>query len=111
VFRVAAAPVNLVYTGGSKLTRGKKAALSAKLTTKTKAGIAGRVLNLTLGKGSAAQSCRTGVTSTAGTASCTISKVKVAKGKQPISVQFSGDPKGLRYDYATAKMSVTVKVT
>ncbi len=104
------APTQVGYKRPSTLTSGSKAVLTAFLQSAWKAGITERRVTITLGSGSGAQRC-SGMTGTYGIVSCSISKVTVPPGSEPVSVVFAGDPKGPSYDYSGSKFSTMVNVT
>ena len=87
------------FAGPSSVTHGQKATLKAALASPAGKPIAGRRLTIVLGAGKSKQSCRTKPTDSKGDAICSIATVKLAKGKQPVTVTFAGDPKGRSYDY------------
>ena len=87
----------ITYTGPSLAVTGLPFTMSANLTQgyakgETPDGIplGGRAVVMTLGSGSTAQTC-TGTTNSAGTASCTITKVNQISGTVPIAATFAGD--------------------
>jgi hypothetical protein len=83
----------LAYTGPTSATNGKPVTLSGALTTDDPAAgtaLAGKTVTLTLGTGTAAQSC-TGTTNASGIASCTISSVSQKVGSAPVTAAFAGD--------------------
>jgi hypothetical protein len=92
------APTTLTYTGTTAVISGTSATLSATLTTNVPTAgtpVVGKTVSLTLGTGSAAQSC-TAVTSSTGLATCTIASVKLTGCMQqsvstvPVTVTFAG---------------------
>ncbi len=107
---VKAASAVVAYAGPTTITQGKAATLSATLKTSSGTGINGRKLTITLGSGSGAQSCIIAATNSAGSGSCNITKVTVAKGSQTVKVSFAGDTTGSSNFYAagSATKSVTV---
>ena len=50
------------------------------------------MLTLTLGAGTASQSCTAGPTDAGGNTSCAIGTVAVALGPEPVQASFAGDP-------------------
>ena len=88
-FVVTHEETSIAYTGPSVAVSGMPFTLNASLTTDG-GPLGGRTVLMTLGSGSAAQSC-TGVTDAAGKASCTIAMVNQTAGSVPITVVFAGD--------------------
>jgi hypothetical protein len=112
-FSIAVQPATPVvgYGGPTKIASGKEATLSGTLKAGSGTGISGRILTFQLGSGSHSQSCITPPTSANGSAHCTLSKVTTAKGKQTVTVKFSGDPSGFGDDYGPASVNKQVTVT
>jgi hypothetical protein len=95
---VALAPTTLVYTGATAVVSGQSVTLSAVLTSGVPSAgtpLSGKTVLLTLGTGTAAQSC-SAVSSASGAASCTIATVKLTGcmnqtvGSVPVTVTFAG---------------------
>ncbi len=93
----------ITYTGPTVAVIGSSFIMSANLTTDS-GPLGGRQVLMTLGSGSAVQSC-TGTTNAAGNASCAIAKVNQTSGTSPIAVAFAGDA---YYKAATAPASTIV---
>ena len=74
------------------IAQGNPVTLTGRLLEDGVTPIAGRTLTLTLGTGTASQSCVTGPTDTAGNATCTVPNVTVGQGSQPVRADFAGDP-------------------
>jgi hypothetical protein len=79
----------ITYTGGSMVVNGVPFTLSSNLTTDGNP-LGGRLVTMTLGSGSSAQSC-TGTTLANGSASCIIASPKQVSGTVPITAVFAGD--------------------
>ena len=97
-------PTTLNYTGDTTIAQGGSAHLSAVLLANGTAPIAGRLVSLTIGSGSSAQSC-SATTDGSGTASCTIGSVTQSIGGGSISASFAGD-----IDYAASTASASANV-
>ena len=98
----------LTYTGPTSAVNGQPITLTGTLTTDTPTTgtpLPTKVVTLTIGSGSAAQSC-SGTTDENGDVSCTIATVDQPSGSEPISATFAGDV----YDTA-ANASGTLSVT
>jgi hypothetical protein len=83
----------LVYAGAASVVVGQPFVLSGALTTDdpaTATPLAGKTVVLTLGSGSAAQTC-SGVTDPSGFVACTIASVAQSPGSVSASATFSGD--------------------
>jgi hypothetical protein len=82
----------LRYTGAPLIATNRPATLSALLQEdgSSAPAPAGQPVTLTLGSGSAAQSCL-GTTAADGTVSCQIATVSQPLGNQPVSASFAGD--------------------
>jgi hypothetical protein len=97
----------LTYTGATTAVNGSSATLSGLLTTDDPAAgtpIGGRTVTFTLGSGASAQSC-SGVTNSAGAASCVIAKINQTTSPLPVTAKFAGDN---YYVAASASGSVTI---
>ncbi len=79
----------ITYTGGSWVIDGMSFTLSSNLTTDGNP-LGGRLVTMTLGSGSTAQSC-TGTTAASGNVSCTIANPNQVSGTVPITSTFAGD--------------------
>jgi hypothetical protein len=98
----------LTYTGPTSAVNGQPITLSSNLTTDTPTtgtSLPTKVVTLTIGSGTSAQSC-SGTTDEDGNVSCTIAAVDQPSGSEPISSSFAGDV----YDTA-ASASGTLSVT
>jgi hypothetical protein len=106
-FVVTLAQTALVYTGATVVVNGQPATLSGILTTYGNP-LPGKTVTLTLGTGSAAQSC-SGTTNAAGSASCVVGSVKQTtsgcSGSIPITATFAGDA---YYEPASASSNATL---
>ncbi len=97
----------LTYTGGTVAQNGQPLTLSGVLTTDDLppgTGVAGRTVAFTLGSGGTAQTC-TGMTSSSGAASCTLTVANQPQGPIPVTDVFAGDAY-----YQTASASATVNL-
>ena len=98
----------LTYTGPTSAVNGQPITLSSNLTTDTPTtgtSLPTKVVTLTIGSGTSAQSC-SGTTDENGNVSCTIAAVDQPSGSEPISSSFAGDV----YD-TTASATGTLSVT
>ena len=98
----------LTYTGPTSAVNGQPITLTGTLTTDTPTTgtpLPTKVVTLTIGTGSSAQSC-SGTTDENGDVSCTIATVDQPSGSEPISASFAGDV----YD-TSANASGTLSVT
>ena len=98
----------LTYTGPTSAVNGQPITLSGTLTTSTPTTgtpLPTKVVTLTIGTGSSAQSC-SGTTDENGDVSCTIATVDQPSGSEPITASFAGDV----YDTA-ANAASTLSVT
>ena len=98
----------LTYTGPTSAVNGQPITLSSNLTTDTPTtgtSLPTKVVTLTIGSGTGAQSC-SGTTDENGNVSCTIAAVDQPSGSEPISSSFAGDV----YD-TTASATGTLSVT
>jgi hypothetical protein len=106
-FVVTLAQTALVYTGATVVVNGQPATLSGILTTYGKP-LPNKTVTLTLGTGSAGQSC-TGTTNAAGSVSCIIGSVNQTtsgcSGSIPITAVFAGDA---YYEPASASSNATL---
>ncbi len=102
----------LTYTGPTAAVNGQPITLTATLTTNTPStgtALPGKVVTITIGTGTSAQSCSY-TTDDNGNVSCTIASVDQPSGSEPISVSFGGD----EYDTSTTAggtLSVTEPTT
>ena len=97
----------LTYTGGTVAQNGQPLTLSGMLSTDDPSlgtAVAGRTVNFTLGSGATVQTC-SGVTSSSGAASCTVTVTNQPQGPIPVSDVFAGDTY-----YKTASASATVNL-
>ena len=88
-FVVTPDPTAITYTGDTTATHSQSAHLSGVLTAFGNP-LANKTVTLTLGSGSAAQSC-TATTDASGAAACTISSVNQTPGSVPVTASFAGD--------------------
>jgi hypothetical protein len=98
----------LTYTGPTSAVNGQPITLTGTLTTNTPTTgtpLPTKVVTLTIGSGSSAQSC-SGTTDENGDVSCTIATVDQPSGSEPIIASFAGDV----YD-TSANASGTLSVT
>ena len=102
-FVVTPAATTLTYTGANSTTNGQPVVISGVLTTGT-TPLANQPVTLTLGSGSAAQSCSATTTAT-GAASCTIASVNQPVGPNPVNATFPGTN-----NYQPASATSTVQV-
>jgi hypothetical protein len=106
-FVVTLAQTALTYTGATAVVNGMPATLSGVLTTYGKP-LPGKLVTLTLGSGSSAQSC-SGTTNATGSASCVITSVRQStsgcSGSIPITAIFAGDA---YYEPASASSNATL---
>ena len=91
-FAVTREETTTVFTGPTVILQGHPVTLSARLLEDGLVPISGRMLTLTLGTGTASQSCTTGPTDVAGNADCAIGTVAVGLGPEPVQATFAGDP-------------------
>lgn len=83
-------PTSVAYTGPDFLADGEAATLSAVLTdTLLSAPVAGETVDITVGAGPGAQSC-SGVTDTAGIATCTTTTLNQPLGPATVAVNYAG---------------------
>ena len=104
---VTQAPTTVAYTGTTTVTNGQSATLSGVLTTSEPSSgteVGGQPVTLTLGTGSAMQSC-SATTNASGAASCTITDVNQTSGTVTVAASYGGDP---NYQSSTATSSATV---
>ena len=94
-----------LFTGPTVILQGHPVTLGARLLEDGITPIGGRTLTLTLGTGTASQSCTTGPTDAGGNASCAIGTVAVGLGPEPVQASFAGDA---YYLPSTASASVIV---
>lgn len=104
-FTVTREETATLLTGPTVILQGHPVTLGARLLEDGIVPISARTLTLTLGTGTASQSCTTGLTDAGGNASCTIGTVAVALGPEPVQASFDGDP---YYLPSTASASVIV---
>ena len=88
-FVVTPDPTATVYTGTTSVVNGQTATLSGTLTTNG-AVLPGKLVTLTLGSGTTAQSC-TATTDASGSASCVIMPVSQPAASEPVNAGFAGD--------------------
>ncbi len=88
-FVVTPDPTAIAYTGDTTATDSQSATLSGVLTA-FGSPLAAKPVTLTLGSGSAAQTC-SATTDASGAASCTITSVNQTPGSVPVTVSFAGD--------------------
>lgn len=89
-FVVTKEETSTVYTGPSAILQDHPVTLSARLLEDGTVPIEGRTMTLTLGTGTSAVRCTTGLTDSAGNAQCSVAAT-VAQGPQAILASFSGD--------------------
>ena len=97
----------LSYTGAVTAQNGQPLAVSGVLSTDDPAmgaPIAGRTVTFTLGTGSSAQNC-SAITTSSGTAACSIAPVSQSPGPIPVVASFGGDA---YYQMASASSTVNL---
>ena len=90
-FTVTKEETTTAYTGPTVIAQDNPVTLSGRLLDDGSTPIAGRTLALALGSGAGSQSCVTGPTDAAGNAQCTLARVAVAQGPEPLKAEFSRD--------------------
>jgi hypothetical protein len=100
----------VIHYLSTPIHHGANVRLSATLTNSLGAGIAGRSLKFSLGKGGRQQTCQTGHTNASGLAHCVIGDVQALRGSRSLVITFAGDTHGANYVYAPTSLTVAVTV-
>lgn len=107
---VLLSPVVISFVEPKTAVHGRSASFWAKLLSTRGTPVQGRRLEIKVGLGDHAQSCRTNGTGPKGKAFCAIGHLDVPKGSRPVVITFAGDAKGASYDYQPGRGTGTLTV-